>query len=346
MVLLCSFFTSYASGKNITETEYQQCILQAVAAADKQTTIGSIKQLCSPLAQKPAPENEHATAQTAANNTLPDTHYQLGAISSRRIEELETEFTPYVITPHHVNYFLPVLTTSGINHQAYDVIGEYQQHLENIEAKFQLSFKVPLNKHSLFVKGDGLFLAFTLESWWQVYASNISKPFRESNYTPEIFYMAPLDWHPFGGNTGFVIGLEHQSNGKTQELSRSWNRIYGHFLFEKGDFALSFRPWYRLPEKNKTYPLDPGGDDNPDIADYMGHSELTMGYRIDDFEFGLMTRHNVSTNKGAAELSITFPMWGKIRGFATFFNGYGESLIDYNYKQTRFGIGIAINNML
>ena len=58
------------------------------------------------------------------------------------------------------------------------------------------------------------------------------KAVQETNYQPEIFYLAPFNWHPFDGNTGFIVGFEHQSNGRGLELSLSWNRLYGHFLFE------------------------------------------------------------------------------------------------------------------
>jgi phospholipase A1 len=63
-------------------------------------------------------------------------------------------------------------------------------------------------------------------------------------------------------------------------------------------------------------------------------------------EFSAEGRHNFSSNKGSAEFGLTFPLWGKLRGYATAFTGYGESLIDYNYSQTRFGLGIALNNVL
>ena len=204
----------------------------------------------------------------------------------------------------------------------------------------------PLNKRSLFIEGDRIYFGFTLQAWWQVYSENISKPFRESNYQPEVFYMAPLDWHPFGGNTGFVVGFEHQSNGQRQILSRSWNRVYGHFLFEKDEFALSLRPWWRVSEEEKEFPFDPDGDDNPDIEDYMGHYELGMAYKWNDLQLGFMGRYNFSSHNGAAELGLTFPLWGKLRGYASVFTGYGESLIDYNHKQTRFGLGIALNDLL
>ena len=52
------------------------------------------------------------------------------------------------------------------------------------------------------------------------------------------------------------------------------------------------------------------------------------------------------TGRGSAEFNFTFPLWGKFIGYTSLFTGYGESLIDYNHKQTRFGVGIALNNVL
>jgi phospholipase A1 len=158
--------------------------------------------------------------------------------------------------------------------------------------------------------------------------------------------MAPLDWQPFGGNTGIVFGIEHQSNGRTQSLSRSWNRVYTNLLLEKNDFALAFRPWVRISEDQKSFSLDSEGDDNPDIDDFLGHYELEMVYRWNSLELSFNGRRNFAIQNGSAKISLTFPLWGNLLGFATAFSGYGESLIDYNYRQTRFGIGIALNNVL
>ncbi|WP_232359888.1 phospholipase A [Paraneptunicella aestuarii] len=338
-----------------------QCVMNQYKMGQGTLTLTDIRKLCeqpkpkvktiareNPASDNAQKELANNPAQTSlldslAGSTAP---VKTGAISERMLKESQTEFAPYVITPHKMNYILPAITTSRIHKEAYSEKNEYQENLEDIEAKFQLSLKVPLNTDSLFIENDGLYFGFTLQAWWQIYADNISKPFRESNYTPELFYIAPLDWHPFGGNTGFVVGFEHQSNGRTQELSRSWNRVYGHFLYEKDDFALSLRPWYRMQEEEKESILDPSGDDNPDINDYMGHFELGMVYKWSDMQFSFLGRQNFATHKGAAEIGLTFPIWGKLRGYATAFTGYGESLIDYNYSQTRFGIGIALNDVL
>ena len=69
-------------------------------------------------------------------------------------------------------------------------------------------------------------------------------------------------------------------------------------------------------------------------------------YNDGDFEYILRLRHAVDTGRGSAELNWTFPIGGKFIGYTSIFTGYGESLIDYNHKQTRFGIGIALNNIL
>ena len=115
-------------------------------------------------------------------------------------------------------------------------------------------------------------------------------------------------------------------------------------IFEKGNFVASFRPWYRLPESAKLTINSPQGDDNPDITDYMGRFELRLGYKWHNLEFTTMTRQNFSTNKGAIELGFTFPLYGRMLGYVQYFNGYGESLIDYNHYQQRLGVGLALTN--
>jgi len=61
-----------------------------------------------------------------------------------------------------------------------------------------------------------------------VYNSGISRPFRETDYEPEMFMTFPIDREGAGLRARFVnFGLVHQSNGRADPLSRSWNRIYG-----------------------------------------------------------------------------------------------------------------------
>ncbi|MDW1988457.1 phospholipase A, partial [Vibrio sp. 811] len=160
------------------------------------------------------------------------------------------------------------------------------------------------------------------------------------------FYFTPTSWQPLGGSTWLGFGIEHESNGQRQELSRSWNRVYTNLTFAKDNFVASIQPWWRIPEDEKTFPNDPKGDDNPDIEDYMGHFELTSAYKWDDYELTFLGRENFKTHKGYAEIGLLFPIWGKVRGYAQYSTGYGKSLIDYDHNQQRIGVGIAINGVL
>ena len=79
----------------------------------------------------------------------------------------------------------------------------------------------------------------------------------------------------------------------------------------------------------------------------MGHFELSMAYQYDKhFELSFRGRNNLATHNGFIEFGVTFPLWGKLKGYAQVSCGYGESLIDYNVNQKRFGIGIALTNLL
>jgi phospholipase A1 len=338
LILTTISYSAYA------KTSIEECVMEKYATGDKNLTLADMRKICgSPIKME---ENHEEDIVISALNIIKGRYVSSGAISNRIIQERETEFKPYVITPHKINYMLPAITTNSANKKVYESFNGYEENLEDIEAKFQISLKVPLNYDSMLIEGDGLYFGFTLQAWWQIYAENISKPFRETNYQPELFYIAPLDWHPFDGNTGIVLGVEHQSNGKAQNLSRSWNRVYANLLFEKNNFALSFRPWVRLSEDPKINEFDSKGDDNPDIDDYLGNYKLAMVYKWNGLEFSASGRQNFSTNKGSLEVGLTFPLWGKLRGYATTYSGYGESLIDYNHSQTRFGLGIALNNVL
>lgn len=269
-----------------------------------------------------------------------------GAVSERVREERADAFNPYVMTAHKHNFILPVSYTTGINEEIYrenDV--PLREGLQPAEVKFQISLKSQLNETDLFLKDDSLSLGITLEAWWQLYSSDLSSPFRETNYQPEIFYMLPLLWGPFGGNTALVLGLEHQSNGQVQGLSRSWNRLYTTLIYERGPLVASIRPWYRLPEKSKDNPDDPDGDDNPDILDFMGHGELGVSWRDSRNEYAVRVRGNTATGKGAITIGWTFPFFAKFRGFVQYFSGYGDSLIDYDHYQQRLGMGVALTNL-
>lgn len=335
-----TLFPFAAEGQELSEQ--QRCLLDRINSARDGVTVDEIKTWCDKNLANNDPENND-DADVVEVDAVGE---KAGALTKRLRSEEVTEFDPYVLTPHRRNYLQPLLTTNNINRLQYADVEGYQQNLEDYESKIQLSFKVPLNKQSLLFEKDKLFFGFTVQSWWQVYSDNISKPFRETNYMPEVFYATPTSWHPFGTNTAVVVGAEHLSNGRSQPLSRSWNRFYAQFIVEHGDWVFAVKPWLRLQEEAKTDPLQSNGDDNPNIEDYVGNYEFSTAYNDGDFEYILRLRHAVDTGRGSAELNWTFPLWGKFTGYTSIFTGYGESLIDYNHKQTRFGIGIALNNVL
>jgi len=259
--------------------------------------------------------------------------------------EKKSGFNPYVMTPHKMTYLLPFSISDNMNREVYDGIGQWGEEIQSMEAKFQFSLKIPLTQNAIFIEGDSLDFGFTLQSWWQLYNQELSRPFRETNYQPELFYTAPLSWQPLGGQTNMVIGFEHQSNGRTQMLSRSWNRLYYTFTFAKDNYAVSLRPWWKIPEGSKETTPTESGNDNIDISDYMGHFDLTVLYQWQSFEFSFVGRQNFKTGNGGMEVGATFPLSGKLKGYFQFTNGYGESLIDYNHSQQTFGIGISLTEM-
>jgi len=278
----------------------------------------------------------------AAFPALADTE---SALLKRRAQEELTADNPFVITPHKTNYLLPYTYNSHPNTGPYSVGTE---DIDNVEIKFQFSFKLPLIK-DIFHNNGTLFFAYTNLSFWQAYNKDISSPFRETNHEPELFLNVENDWKILGmTNRTNGFGIVHQSNGQSGTLSRSWNRVYGLFLLDRGNLVLAFKPWYRIPEDEKSSPTDPAGDDNPDIHKFLGYGEIYAFYKWERQTLGLMVRNNLRShdNKGAVQVDWTFPISRRLKGYVQYFNGYGESLIDYNSSVNRIGLGVLLTDWL
>lgn len=211
---------------------------------------------------------------------------------------------------------------------------------QNIETKFQFSAKSEIGNYrnlDLFgFRNFRLWGAYTQQAYWQAFNVGNSSPFRESNYEPEI-----IGTFGTGNARGWKllnVGFSHQSNGRSEPASRSWNRFYLQGGWEWDDIYVMGRGWWRLPE-------EAAKDDNPDIALFAGRAELIAHWFPDrDDEVILLLRSNLDAHghKGYLQLDWASPF--KI-GRSSQLNfqlstGYGDSLIDYNHWQTTLGIGI------
>lgn len=241
----------------------------------------------------------------------------------------------WVIRPYEPMFILPAVYSNNPNYtpQSPTHPNAPTEPLQHTEAEFQISLKAKAAEN-LFGVGADLWFAYTQQSQWQVFNSAHSSPFRETDYMPEIFMVFPTYYKLAGLNGRFFrIGILHQSNGRDNPLSRSWNRVYAQFGFERGNFSLFIRPWIRIQE-------NPAKDDNPDITHYMGYGDILAVYQMKNSEVTALARLN------AGLLSTTetwnFRIHGRLKAYVKITTGYGETLIDYNWRQNTIGIGVLL----
>lgn len=206
----------------------------------------------------------------------------------------------------------------------------------NYEAVFHLSLKTKVVQGAFFGHGD-LWVAYTQKAHWQIYNAPLSRPFRELNYEPEVILNFATRF-PFLGFTGRMAGIAftHQSNGRTMPLSRSWNRIIFHVAFERRNWQLYLRPWVRLPDEE---------DENPAIANYTGRGEAIVVRNIGTHQLSLVARHSLRlghNNHGSVLGTWVFPILNNLRGQLQVGDGYGETLMDYNHRQTIIGVSVSL----
>ena len=240
------------------------------------------------------------------------------------------------ITFHRSNYALAFSYNSSPNPAPLQEV-DPAKTLVKPEVMFQISFKAKLWQDVL-GKDIDLWFAYTQRSFWQLYNFDDSSPFRETNYEPEVLFNFRTRFRVLGLQSRFVtVGLNHQSNGQSEPLSRSWNRIVANVGLERGSFSLLLKGWFHFPESEVS-------DDNPGINSYMGYGEVWAYYFLKKHRLAIMLRDNLdfSENRGAVQLEWSFPLFAQIGGYVQYFLGYGESLLDYNHRINRIGIGFIL----
>jgi phospholipase A1 len=264
---------------------------------------------------------------------------ELTALQDRIARESRWKADGLWILPHRPNYFMPMSYNPHPNDAPFSATAE---PLGDVETKFQFSMKVPVVEH-LFQYDIATVFAYTQVSYWQTYNQHDSSLFRETDYEPEVFLQFNT-LHRLGPVTNRYsrLGYDHQSNGQQDPNSRSWNRMYAEFIFDKGPGMFSIKPWFRIPGPAEK-------DSNPAMAKYYGYGELRGALKVfQRQELSLLFRNNlrIPENKGAIELGWAFPLIGGIKGFVQYFNGYGESLLDYNVPASRISVGFAVSDWL
>lgn len=222
-------------------------------------------------------------------------------------------------------YFLATYTTD-INENVYRLANDSElSQLNNFEAKYQFSFSAPIIR---ITNRMSLMASYTQLSLWQLGNSEVSAPFRETNYQPQLFFMHKGNFILFNN---IEYGYRHQSNGRGGEISRSWERFY-----------LSLEKINRTVDYGIQGWLTTGLSDNDDIEEYIPPYSVWMKVYNSFGVYNVKFHQNFKTNRSGIELGYSHNINNILRLYFQVWTGYGETLIDYNHNQTRLGLGISI----
>lgn len=329
VILIFLFWTAQSFGADAT----RDCLISRLMTAEDSLTLGELRMEC---------ENINRNKEISLLPGSEDGE-ALDFVKDPYEKDDKNILHSFTLKAHKPNYVLfGTYNASGYSSDLFET--QYSRDdidFKKTEAQFQISIKFPLMV-DLFDDSMDIYASYTSRSFWQT--AGTSAPFRETNHEPELWTQFHPDWEIFGfKNHSVSFGLNHQSNGQGGVLSRSWNRLFARFIFKKDSLALSFKPWYRIPESESV-------DDNPDITDYLGHFELGGAYKFGDYVISAKFRNNLESGfrRGAVELGWIFPIgdYPYLRGYLQYFYGYGESLIDYDHRVNRIGVGLSVVDWL
>ncbi len=218
------------------------------------------------------------------------------------------------------------------------------------DAKIQLSFKYQfINKNSTLARQNewlrGFYFAYTQLSLWDLKSESL--PFEDTNFIPELFYQfndVNLPILNQASRADLQLGLLHESNGREGDDSRSLNYAYLepslYFELDNG---------YELSLKPRLWAYFGDISDNENIKDFRGNASLTATFgKRESFQIEAYLRGNPGTGNGAVQLDVSYPLTRATNNalgfylYTQFFRGFGESLLDFDQRDTRFRIGLGL----
>lgn len=256
----------------------------------------------------------------------------------------------FQLRTYRPNFLLPIHHSSNINTQPQSPTRGPSEPLDSYkpnEVKLQISLRTKLFENLLLPNAD-LWVSYSQVSLWQAWNSDDSSPFRSTNYNPDVFYILPwsdeFDFIPGDARIRFAkVGFAHESNGQTKPDSRSWNYFHFGGAIEWGNVLWETTWKQRVNEVGDE-------DDNPDLVRFRGNFENQISWRNQLSTYSLTRKtREFSWDRGSWQLDFTHPVNSNkpdgLRFYIQFFSGYGETLIDYNHRQNRIGIGFLLLNI-
>ncbi len=214
----------------------------------------------------------------------------------------------------------------------------YKPTNENSNVKFQISIQQKLTKSTLPFH-TYLYLFYTQKCFWNVFQNSL--PMTDLNFNPGIGLARPF----FSTTTGRYIGkafflIEHESNGRDGDASRSWNRIsFGGNILVDNNIMVYAKFWIPIID----------GSNNRDILKYCGIYQ--MGFQVMDNKrrlgasMLLIKRASWNPFNWNMQLDIKFRIWERDNQylFLQYYNGYGEGLLAYKEFHSEIRMGICLS---
>ena len=228
----------------------------------------------------------------------------------------------------------PFFTLYRDNYFAVGTDPTHKPTSDNSDVRFQISIAQRLTK-SVLPWNSYLFLCYTQGVAWDVFKN--SMPMHDFTFNPGIGIVKPLfNRERFVGKATLMI--EHMSNGRDSIWSRSWNRIsLGATILVNENIAIDGKAWIPIVD----------GMNNRDILKYVGIFQGGVSVMSQNKRFG-GSLHFVKRAKWDfsynTRLELFWRPWKAANEFLflQWYNGYGETLIDYNRFVNRVRVGLLI----